>query len=107
MSLTPNYASLTKEQTFSSVAKGTAHIPVALDNSYPAGGYAVDSSLLFNQDGYTFRLLNGYATDGTNFRRVLHDVAAGKLMVLAADDTEIPNGTDLSTFTAYLTFHRW
>lgn len=107
MPLTPNYASLTKEQTFSSVAKGTAHLPVALDDNYPAGGYAVDSSLLFNADGYTFRLLEGYATDGTNYLRVIHDVANAKLMVIAAAGTEVLGGTNLAAYTAYLTFHRW
>lgn len=107
MSLNPIYASLTKEQTFSSVAKGTAHLPIELDASYPAGGYAVDSLTLFDADGYTFRLIEGYATDGTNFLRVIHDVANSKLRVIAAAGTEIPGATDLSTYIAYCTFHRW
>lgn len=108
MALNPNYASLTKEQTFSSVAKGTAHLPVALDNSYPAGGYPVDSATLFNADGYTFRLLNGYATNGAAFLLPLHDVANGKLMFIVPNTgVEVAGGVDLSGYTAYLTFHRW
>ncbi|MDO8945361.1 MAG: hypothetical protein Q7U75_19420 [Desulfobacterales bacterium] len=107
MPLTPDYTHLTKEQTFSSVAKGTVHLPLALDDNYPVGGYPMTSEILFNTDGFAFRMLDGYATNGTTFRRLIHDVANNKLMVLNSNDAEIGGGTDLSTYTAFCTFHRW
>lgn len=110
MSLTPNYSTLTKEQTFSSVAKGSAHIPIALDGSYPAGGYSIDSALLFNQDGFTFHMVNGYACNAArnSFLGVVHDVANAKLQVFnTSTGAEIAGGVDLSAYTAYCTFHRW
>ena len=109
MTLNPNYVSMTREQTFSGVAKGTVHIPIALDNSYPAGGYAVDSSLLFNADGYTFHMVNGYAVNGAGaFLLLFHDVANSKLRcVVPTTGLEVRAAVDLSGYTAYCTFHRW
>lgn len=109
MTITPDLLNLTKEQTFSSVAKGTVHLPIALDNDYPAGGYPIDSLTLFGGDGFTFRLIEGYAKTavGTSYLAVRHDVAAGKLVVCQSNCVEMPDHTDLSTYTAYCTFHRW
>jgi hypothetical protein len=109
MALVPNYLQLTREKTFSSVAKGTVHIPIALDDNYPAGGYAVDSPLLFNEEGFNFRLLSGYAIDsGGVINPVIHNVATNKLMVVDSHArAEVVGATDLSDFVAYCTFHVW
>jgi hypothetical protein len=109
MSLTPDVSHLTKETTFSSVAKEIANLPIALDDNYPAGGYPITSMILFNEDKFSYRLLNGYAVDaGGAVRLVFEDVANSKLRVfVASTGVEVGGGVDLSTFTAHCTFNRW
>jgi hypothetical protein len=109
MTITPDLLNLTKEQTFSSVAKGTANLPIALDAAYPAGGYPVTSLELFGADGFTFRLLSGIATNAAKSRyfNILHDVPNSKLILMDPLTGRENVTANLALFTAYCTFHRW
>lgn len=107
MALNPLYGQMKRIQTFSSVAKDLVYIPIQLDNSYPAGGYSLTSDLLFKEPGFSFVMVDGYATDSSSYVHVIHDKNTNKLQVLTTAHAETAGGTDLSTFVAHCTFARW
>jgi hypothetical protein len=108
MALIPDVLNTTKEQTLSSVAKESAHLPIALDGDYPIGGYPVSSFILFNDDKFKFLMVEGYAVAGASFLKVVHDVLNSKLIMIdMPTGLQIADHADLSTYTAYCTFQRW
>lgn len=70
--------------------------PVALDNSYPTGGYAISPADLGIPEG--FRILDGAFVNGAARVYSKWDAATEKLIMTDIGGTEIANATDLSLY---------
>jgi hypothetical protein len=108
MSLTPNYSQLVKPQTFSGVS--AIHVVLQLDNSYPEGGYSVDSQLLFNQPDLNFLLMDGWVVNPpTDFHYTVHqDILNSRLQVINhVSGRPEATGTNMSANIMYANFLVW
>jgi hypothetical protein len=110
MALTPDYSKLVKPQTFSSVAKNIVHTVLRLDADYPAGGYLVDSKLLFNEEGFKFCMVGGYSLDAPSqyFRMIAFNQETSKIQIINPDtNLEHAAGDDLAGSSIYCDFIIW
>jgi hypothetical protein len=108
MALIPDYSQLVKPQTFSGVS--AIHVVLQLDNSYPEGGYPVDSAILFNEDGFNFLLMDGYSVDGpTQFHYTVHQDVPNQRLQVINHTTGKPEatGTNMGTNVMHCNFLVW
>lgn len=75
------------------------------DNSYPAGGYSVQTLLraISTLEGATILALAGWATNGTNYYPIYWNSSTSKAQVIdPTAGTEVAGTTNLSAYTLYL-----